>query len=173
MTLGSSYLVRYSQHIKKGAVIGVPFGLIKRRNVGNRRFNLLIRVFDPNVEFGDVRHKIAFGDVDFPLDELIKKRFHGGFELGVDEFRKGYGRCRALLGNPLRGQQGAHDVEILLQAHALCREMVHSVLAGHVEVVVDGGPRCERRAGELLGRRERIEFAVDDRGVEPFEDGGV
>ena len=34
-TLGPSCLVRYSQHIKKGVVIGVPFGLIKRRNVGD------------------------------------------------------------------------------------------------------------------------------------------
>ena len=35
VTLGLSCLVRYSQHIKKGVVIGVPFGLIKRRNVGD------------------------------------------------------------------------------------------------------------------------------------------
>ena len=110
----SRSLVGYTRDIEKDPVISVPARIVEGWDVGDRRCNLLIRLFDSHIEFRDTGHKIALGDVDLPLDELIKKRLHSGFELSVDELRKRHGRCRLQLGYPSCCQEGAHDVEILL-----------------------------------------------------------
>ena len=67
-------LARYIQNIEEDPVISVPARIVEGWDVGDRRCNLLIRLFDSHIEFRDAGHKIALGDVDLPLDELIKKR---------------------------------------------------------------------------------------------------
>ena len=76
MTTDSRSLARYTQDIEEDPVISVPARIVEGWDVGDRHCNLLIRLFDSHIEFRDAGHKIVLGDVDLPLDELIKKRLH-------------------------------------------------------------------------------------------------
>ncbi len=90
-------------------------------------------------------------------------------ERGLRQFGETHRRRTAAVSDPACGQQRAHHVEVLLEAHRVAMRMLAVVALGHRQVmVVRTVGRQVRLRQRTQTRRPRLVLRVDDRRAQPF-----